>query len=423
MKTMLWLKINLLLLLIIIKVKCEEKPKHTIYSYCNQFNTTGVSLDLNKVLEITKNQYVLKDFENLVADEVKLDYYIRFILASKGLCYYTDSSSLIQLDKWVDQKIRYARSTLCSYYYTLASDEESKDSVIAHSVCKQQCNQFLHSLLSIFKNQINCDYPNVNTMVTPPLGEFPNFEIDKIRVEFYNELVAYCNENQNMNCDLRDNEEVVNCGFGDEESKNEYCQANEDSCCLLKYDARTNLKIQKMKYYDKAIYIGISTSAIFIIIGSYFSFKFIKEIKIQESIKKSILNQEKEYQESTKQLLQDAYKNGYNPDDQVFNSSSRNLNTGTLRPRGVDPVSTMNSYGSSNRGTTGTRGTTMGRYPPNSYSISQDYQSSDDRDVSLRRGMIVQLIQKYEGGWVMVRDINSNRQGYAPEYCLGNKMS
>jgi len=454
MKNLLWLKISILLLFIVIRIKAQENnneqksEKERIYYYCNQFNNTGASLNQKIVKKLTKEQYVLKNFDELVADNLKLDYYVRFILASKGFCYYSNPEDLKPLDEWDKQlqvqyienvvynettnsygaiqgsrlsKVRYARSTLCSYYYSLAADDASKNTVISHSVCQRYCYDFYFTLSEILLNQEYCSLPDPNTMVTPAITPGLDLEgtIEANKIKFLEEIYNYCNNNQNQACDARDNEEVVNCGFGNPQDKIEYCKTNNEPCCYLTYDIDANLKIVSMEYSKTAIISGISSAVACILVGSYFSLKFIKEIKMQESIKKSIKNQEKEYQESTKQLLKDAYKNGYNPNDQVFNSTSRNLNTGTLRPRGVDPVSTMNSYGSSSR----TGGTTLGRYPPNSYTVSQDYQSSDDRDVSLRRGMIVQLIQKYEGGWVMVRDINSNRQGYAPEYCLGNKMA
>jgi len=165
-------------------------------------------------------------------------------------------------------------------------------------------------------------------------------------------------------------------------------------------------------------------------------------------MKKSIRNQEKEYSESHKQMMREAYKQGYDINNQVYNSRSRNLNSGTLRntrpntgtlhstagsavslarsnvSQARSAVSQARSAVSQARSTVSQAKSVMSmtRYPPNTFNIAQDYQATDSQDISLKKGMVVQVIHQYEGGWLMVRDLKTNRQGYAPEYCLGNKL-
>ncbi|KAG4097488.1 hypothetical protein H8356DRAFT_940996 [Neocallimastix lanati (nom. inval.)] len=429
-----WIKLNIILILLLIKVYCDEgnnnikAPPGAIQespNYCTQFNRTTVFLDLNKVNGLDGDQFVSSSF-SLINPNEKLDYYIRYILASRGVCFY-EEGQLKEINKWdilqvngiddnnqpVTADIRYTKTTLCSYFYDkykFENEVTTENSLKEHLVCKQHCTTFLTALYFILSNREYCKDPT-DTMEAPP-------DVYQRRNELVNNLNNFCQNLPDGNCKQLDNFEVANCGFGSVGLKEEYCKIhNNEECCDYTY---SQIKTEiKYKLHNESIITGVSVASVFVILGSYFSAKYIKEIKIQESIKRSVLNQEKEFHESNKQLLQDAYNQGFDPNKQTFNSNSRNLNNaGTLRPK-ANPVSTMNSYGSSQRGTMATGG----RYPQNSYQVSQDYTSTDERDISLRRGMIVQLIQKYEGGWLLVKDINSNRQGYAPEYCLGNKVA
>jgi len=437
MKNSIWIKLNIILILLLIKVYCAETNRMNVPpgaiqespNYCTQFNRTTIYLDLNKVNALDGDQFLSSSF-SLINPNEKLDYYIRYILASRGVCFY-EEGQLKELNKWDNPQVtgidgnnnpmtgslRYVKTTLCSYYYDgfkLENDMTTENSLQEHLVCKQHCNIFRDALSVILFTKEYCQDPT-STMESPP-------DIYQRKIDLYNSIYYFCDRIPEGNCRQQDNYEVANCGFGSAAMKEEYCKDSKDECCGYTFNQiKTEIKY---KLHNESIITGVSVASVFVILGSYFSAKYIKEIKIQESIKRSVLNQEKEFHESNKQLLQDAYNQGFDPSKQSFNSNSRNLNNaGTLRPK-ANPVSTMNSYGSSQRGTIVTGGrNTGGRYPQNSYQVSQDYMSSDERDISLRRGMVVQLIQKYEGGWVLVKEINSNRQGYAPEYCLGNKVA
>ncbi|ORX57121.1 hypothetical protein BCR36DRAFT_580534 [Piromyces finnis] len=340
--------------------------------------------------------------------------------------------NLGNVDKVYKDSIRYDKTVNCYLYYEkyMYEDEESIYALRSHDIALNHLNTYFTSV-SFFLNDINaCPYPTKNMKSIADL--YPNEDPIKVINEERNKFLieirdlylrlnnTYYNEklNQkevlqyetNLEYDTR-NLEIVNCGYPTQDLKNEYCKKSNDGyCCPLhKYQIPFEYKFNMEPFY-----YGVIVSSVFIVIGSFFSAKIVKEIKMQENIKKSLHQQEKEYQKSSNQNLQNAYNEGFDPKVQTFNSKSRNLN-GTLRNTGT-MKSNGSTLGNSSNATLG------GRYPPNSYNVAEDYNSSDARDISLRRGMIVQLIQKFEGGWVMVKDIQSNRQGYAPEYCLGSRM-
>jgi len=209
-------------------------------------------------------------------------------------------------------------------------------------------------------------------------------------------------------------------GYRNKKSKDNYCLLHGNNpCCKSNYNPiNKSIKFDSRK---ESFISGISAAVVILAIGSYFSAKYINDIRIQDNIKKSIRSQEKEYSESNKQKLKDARNQGYDINNQGYNTRSRNLNSGTLRSTKPNTGTLRSTAGSTVSQARSNVSTT--RYPPNTFNVAQDYQSTDSQDISLRRGMVVQLVQQYEGGWVMVRDLKTNRQGYAPEYCLGNKLA
>jgi len=242
MKNYIWIKFNIILLLLLIKVNCnvdtdEEKiPTGSfvpLSNYCSQFNRTEILLNSKGVKSLDKDQYVVSGFSKMPLPQ-KLDYYIRFILASKGLCFYEDGNSLIEFDKWnpplvsaliqndknemenIEGSIRYTRTTLCSYFYDkyIYESEEykvSRTNLEQHFVCASQCALFYNALYLALHNEQTCALPNVDTMVTPP------DDIGTRRNNFQNEIFTFCKKVEetfgNSNCKQLDNIEVTNCGM------------------------------------------------------------------------------------------------------------------------------------------------------------------------------------------------------------------
>lgn len=453
------------------------------FKYCSHMNYTKIGVDYklskNKLVNLFNNR-IKKIVKNPTLDlENSLDYHIRYLLLTEGLCYYNDEKVLEKGISQISESfgkfdisgsytnngqiyqgyIRYSKTINCYMYYeeNLYEDEDNINSFKSgvKLPCLDQCKEYLESIEAFLNNPDLCPIPTDMTYKTiygdeTPLQEVIN-KMSDARESYKAKVLNFCQTilndvNNNMKCDDEANIEVVNCGFNyvieenkeDKEDKDkketftsdkkiEFCNEKipglSTSCCSYQYSNR-NIELRKISYtvLNVSLYPGVSLASLFGILSLYFSIKYIKEIKVQESIKKSIMNQEREYQQANKMMLENAKKNGFNPNDQVYNSSSRNLNSGTLRNTRGNQNGTMTSYASSTSPSNGNSNSTL-RYPTNTYTVIQDYISSDERDISIRRGMAVQLIQKYEGGWVMVKDLNTNRQGYAPEYCLGNKLA
>jgi len=450
------------------------------YKFCKHYDGAKILLSRNSIKQYKINdKKIVKEYT--IEDENVIDYHIAFILETEGLCYYNDDRNEIPISKIYDSleiakitedqyrplsyngHIKYAVTINCYIYYRDNLYIQSPDPMTDENFqkfsklkrpCLNQCIEYLESINSFIENGNLCTYPSLNMRTiydnNPEITDEASLqlEIGLQRKRYYDRILEFCNElnsNQDFDCANESNMEVVNCGFDDlyidkkqndndeiktittSELRNQYCDTtnvldlsgldDSKSCCKYKYIGKEEILIDYV-VRDQSFYSGISIASVFGIIGLYYSIKYIKEIKTQESIQKSIINQGREYQQSNKIMIENAKKKGFDPNEQIFNSTSRNLNTATLRNTRINPNNTMTSFSSSLHG-----GNTTVRYPTNSFAVSQDYTSSDKRDISLRRGMIVQLIQKYEGGWVMVKDINSNRQGYAPEYCIGNKLN
>ncbi|ORX57122.1 hypothetical protein BCR36DRAFT_409444 [Piromyces finnis] len=468
MKNLIFIKLSFILLFFALEIQgvkykkkkitnnnnayAEDKIEAT-HPYCEHFANSTNKLYLSKSKLQSLNQFILEESEfTKLPDGAKLDYYIRYSLISRGLCYYDEinAKEINKMDKFditvfnndgsvketYKDSIRYDKTVNCYLYYEkyMYEDEESINALKDHRIGLNHLSIYYNAVSNFLNNESLCPYPSEEMKSIADLR--PNEDRTNVIIEerrkfledignLYTRLSnTYFNEYLNEKDVLQyestleydtNNSEIVNCGYPTQNLKNEYCKkTNDGNCCpLIK-----NQTPFEYKFNMEPFYYGVIVSSAFIIIGSFFSAKIVKEIKMQENIKKSLHQQEKQYQESSNQNLQNAYNEGFDPKLQTFNSNSRNLN-GTLRNTGTMKSSNGSTLGMNNGATLRNGG---GRYPPNSYNVAEDYNSSDARDISLRRGMIVQLIQKFEGGWVMVKDIQSNRQGYAPEYCLGSRM-
>jgi len=490
MKVSIYIKLSFILLFFVVVVRGAKsddtstsnngliKPNHP---YCDHF-TSPMYFRKDLIDQLSNNQYLFKNFKTEVMDEIKLDYYIQYNVISRGLCYYPKETigenwvvgNIPILNENIEDFIRYDKTVNCYLYYEkfINNDEESLNTLRVNRVGLNHFTTYYNVMRNVFLfNEEYCPYPSAD-MVSPADKYQQGVNVTQV---VYNERVNYINELEALRNKLEStyyfeqgqdemkvrsyeaeletdfsNLEIVYCGYSSSDKKAQFCsrkdnihQEERNFCCGQA--GRNYVQPVKNEIYKTAIYFGISIASLFMITGSFFSAKIIKEIQMQENIKKSVLNQEKEYQESTKQNLQNAYNKGFDPKKQTYNSYSRNLN-GTLR-NGNNTMksanaSTLNnsllsmgniSGSGSGSGYTsntlqGSTGATLrshgnlNRYPPNSYTVAHDYESTDDRDLSLKRGMVVQIVKRYEGGWIMAKDIHSSRQGFVPEYCLGNML-
>jgi len=436
------------LLYFVIEINGESEEILGNNAYCTHFqNELGNStlyLDSKEVNNLKNRQYLIDPslFEKeKYPENAILDYFVRYSVISEGLCYPKEIKPLGEYFYDIlpdydgnEDYLRYQKTSLCYFYYYKYGTPETKEKLLSNpnfQICADYVDKFRDRIYKILLDEsINgewCPYPDFDKMKTPIDDKINSLSLEEKKAEIRELRVKYNNEiqdfflNRSWACGNKDeyNEEIVNCGFISEELKKEYCKRNNgDRCCHLILKSRKRLP--ELSTERKTIISGVVSASIVLIIGSYFSAKFINEIKVQDNLKKSIRNQEKEYNESHKQMMRDAYNQGYDVNKQVFNTRSRNLN-GTLRNTKQNTGTLRSTAGSAVSAARSNVSTT--KYLPNTYSVAQDYQSSDSRDISLRKGMIVQLIQRYEGGWAMIKDIKTNHQGFAPEYCLGSKLA
>jgi len=491
MKSILFIKLSFIVFFFILEVKGAKKktkannnnniiknegPANSVLAesaYCQHFKDSKIYLDKTKLDKLDTNQYINSEFatnKEAFSDGAKLDYYIRYSLISRGLCYYEEnevqeinkfpSFYYNNLNTW--DTMRYDKTFNCYYYYNLYALPESKEELKKHALALNHVAQYLNGVYNFIYNSTLCPNPKENMIGTH--DNDANAETfyfnDRVKYvteleEFYNNLdLQYKNEHPNDILQYEtilehdtSNIEICQCGnylnyiynlyfcviffylyllkikkkkkkkikyflgYPTPQQKEEYCKAhnNNEICCHLEYLTTPYIPV----FYKQPLYYGIAVASVLVIMGSYFSSKIIQEIKMQENIKKSILNQEKEYQQSHEKNLLNAYKEGFDPSKQTFNTNYRNL-SGTLSTMSSNPR--VNTMGKNNGGS-------MDRLPPNSYTVIEDFDKEEkERDITLRKGMIVQLLNTYEGGWVTVRNIQTNEQGYAPAYCLGNKI-
>jgi len=464
--------LNICIILLYFVINVNGDPIIANNKYCTHFKDklgkSYLELDPDEISKLKNIQYLLPiDEFDKIPDNAKLDYFIRYSVISEGLCYFHDgfADSEEETNNYgfatknnvsIEEQIRYEKTVNCFYYYHKYGTPQTKQILYSQGLCHKYFHEYMNGLKNFFDNNNKCLYPDFDSMKTP-IDKLPDYstidfqnkidDIYNLRVTYFNDLAGYIHDLKMENCIDNDryNQEWTNCGYRTEDLKREYCENNptnedRDGCCASQHNSRK--KLAEFDTKKESIITGVASATVILIIGSYFSAKYINDIIIQDNMKKSIRNQEKEYNESHKQMMREAYNQGYDVNKQIYNSRSRNLNsgtlrntkpnTGTLRSTAGSAVSLARSNVSQARSAVSQARSTvsqaksavsLARYPPNTFSIAQDYQANDSQDISLRKGMVVQLVQQYEGGWVMVRDLKSNRQGYAPEYCLGNKLA
>jgi len=441
MNNLLLYNICIILLYYIINVKGESIIANNIYCshLKNRFGASYLELDLNELSKLKYNQYLLPEQEfDEIPDNAKLDYFIRYSVISEGLCYFQagNADSTEEINNYgfaTEEHIRYEKTVNCFYYYHQYATPESQKTLEKIGLCNDFVKEYIYRLNNVLENEEWCPYPDFDTMITP-IDNYSSYStstleekkgyINALREDYNHQMVSYIKSLglfELTECIVNNyNEEYTNCGYRNKKSKDNYCLLHGNNpCCKSNYNPiNKSIKFDSRK---ESFISGISAAVVILAIGSYFSAKYINDIRIQDNIKKSIRSQEKEYSESNKQKLKDARNQGYDINNQGYNTRSRNLNSGTLRSTKPNTGTLRSTAGSTVSQARSNVSTT--RYPPNTFNVAQDYQSTDSQDISLRRGMVVQLVQQYEGGWVMVRDLKTNRQGYAPEYCLGNKLA
>jgi len=313
-------------------------------SYCQQFRKLDIQLDTSTLKELSDHQYINEDFQNF-SPVNKLDYYIRYLHISKGLCYYTNNEDIKELSK-VGQvefnsdetdehflgDLRYEKTVNC--YYMYHKYMVPGQNVTLNPPCPRIYATFFNAMLYFLKNETLCPYPQDDNRVSLGTKE----DIIKARNEYIVELFDLYKkeiEGKDYVCEDNLNNEIFNCGYGTTLQKNSYCNQfrytiNEDSeCCRYKSYI---VKIVEINYDVPwvAKLSGVGTSLILICIGLYFSYFYTKEIKNQESIKKAIAAQEKIYQENSRQQMLDAnanaqslnYSDGYNSITYSTNNSN-----------------------------------------------------------------------------------------------------
>jgi len=316
-------------------------------SYCQQFRKKDIQLDTSTLKELSDHQYINEDFQNF-SPVNKLDYYIRYLHISKGLCYYTKDEDIKELSKVgvvefnsndTDEhflgELRYEKTVNCYYMYRkyMAPGQD----VTLNPPCPRIYAKFFNAMLYFLKNETLCPYPKDDTRVSLGTKE----DIIKARNEYIVELFDLYKkeiEGKDYVCEDNLNNEIFNCGYRTTAQKNNYCNQfrftiNEDTeCCRYKSYI---VKVVEINYDVPwvAKLSGISTSLILICIGLYFSYFYTKEIKNQESIKKAIAAQEKIYQENSKQQMLDYnvnaqslnYSDGYSVNYSTNNSNSHHI--------------------------------------------------------------------------------------------------
>jgi len=124
-------------------------------------------------------------------------------------------------------------------------------------------------------------------------------EIIEARKKFLVELINTYESEEAQNAQCYDkggekNEEIVNCGFDSQKKKLEYCNKYNDECCGYRDYIESSALIQ-YKPATIAMVIGSSTSVAFLILGLFFSYGSIKDIKTKEKIEEAVYRQEKMY--------------------------------------------------------------------------------------------------------------------------------
>jgi len=283
-------------------------------SYCTQYEKFNITLDTDSLKQLDDNQYINKSFKDFFP-ELKLDYYISYFHIARGLCYYTneeDIKTVPEIGEFINgeqklDEIKYDRTVNCYYmYHKIASQEEFAK---IKPPCQNIFVKFFNSMFYFLSNETLCPYPQREDRVA--LGN--NDAVLEARNEYLTELRKLYEEeieNKDIKCEDPDNVEIFNCGYTTQIQKNNYCfnrprDSNIDyECCFYKtlYQRYTEI------VYDistEAIISGSVTTLFFLLVGMYFSYYYIKEIKNQKSIMKTVAEQEKMYLNNSRQQMLD----------------------------------------------------------------------------------------------------------------------
>jgi len=311
---------NLFLLIYITAVLAKSKSSIRVSSpYCEQFKNKTINLDLDSIKGLTNVQYITKDFKKGVPDEVKLDYYIRYFHISRGLCYYEnpdDVKEIYKIGKFYDTnqnliEIRYEKTINCYYMYNKYIIQDTSDEL--EKPCADIFPKFFNPMLYYLYNETLCPLPKDDSVASLGTRE----EILNARTQYLEELMEIYNDikDKNIKCEVPTNEEIFNCGYDTQLQKREYCRYSQESnkeCCSYKSLQRRDIEIN-YKVSLSSIITGVCTALVLLIIGLYFSYFYIENIKTQENIRKSIAEQEKIYQmNSRQQMIDNNNNNGQN---------------------------------------------------------------------------------------------------------------
>jgi len=325
--------------------------------YCSQYKNNVLYFDKKLLKDISDNQYLLKDFNEVIQQEgARLDYYTRFIHIAKGLCYYDDDRSVKSLsdtpffyNNGTKIDMRYVKTVNCYYMYNKYLAKGIENNFIPKLPCRGNFAEYYNAVFYFVQNSTLCPYPQNNNMIS--LGD--NMAIDNARNQYLLELLdLYKTVEDNEDCYDEYNEEVVNCGYISNLLKTGYCHARpNEPCCNYRSHIQNKIQI-KYDFSKGAIIPGIATAAIYLITGMIFSVKSIKDIKAKKQIEEAVANQEKMYRNKNSDRRSSAYS-GYSSDHNSYYSqapnSNYNKNTPIRNPQPlpVSPVDISN-YNSNN---------------------------------------------------------------------------
>jgi len=319
------------------------EPVIAVSTYCQHYNETTLYLDKDLITSIGSNQYLLEDFDNKVpSNSGKLDYYIRYLHIAQGLCYYDkeeDIKPLADVYKFYsdnrDINLRYVKTSSCYYMYNKFLDKSIPNNEIQKIPCKKDFALYYNAMFYFIRNTTLCPYPQDKDMVS--LGDIDT--INNARSNFLLELFNLYESVIQFNEECYDdrNTEVVNCGFINRTSKLEYCSKRIDpqddySCCAYQGHVQNSIIIIS-ETSVLAIVIGIVTTVLFLIPGTYFSIGAIRDIKTKKSIEEAVAKQEKMYQNQSPSRhsgRNSGLNSGYNSDNPYtshsnYSSASRQM--------------------------------------------------------------------------------------------------
>jgi len=205
--------------------------------YCKHFNYTESDkeklefrLSKNKISEYKNIVFKYLDPKIMLKDSNVLDYYIRFLLLSEGLCYFEDDRNLKAITDFLDPLdierpsndtspikfttyIRYAKTINCYMYYSDAIFEEDRQNFESKTKkpCYHQCYEYYEAISSFIYDETLCpslpENPKYRTIIEPGLTT------ENYKQNYISKLIQFCKSIENEEqCQDETNLEVVNCG-------------------------------------------------------------------------------------------------------------------------------------------------------------------------------------------------------------------